>query len=105
MSPFVGVGVQGFRFESVVESERRGERLRSERTTQGVTGGAFLGAEVRLARGVIVGGAYGAGVSYRKTEDELLRDLDGESVTESGRDSDRFQVGTQTSSLYLSVYF
>ena len=54
MSSFVGVGVQGLHYESVAESEL---------TRQGVTGGAFLGAEVRLARGVLLGGAYRGNVS------------------------------------------
>lgn len=117
VSPFVGAGVQvgGGTGEFVSEEtffpcapgggcEPVTRTLTTERQTLTVAGGVFVGAEVRLAAGVTLGGAYTFGVRYLDTEDTAR--LTGTGAGDDVRTADRqsLQVGTGTSGLSLSVY-
>lgn len=114
VSPFVGAGAS-VRIEAASsESERTvpdgdGEvvlRQRQDADLLTVGAGLLLGAEVRLARGVTLGGAYILGAEYARRESRSESDgFAGEvpSVSRSEQSSVRF--GTGATDIVLSVYF
>ena len=67
-----------------------------------MAGGVFVGAEVRLAAGVTLGGAYTFGVRYTDTED--TNRLSGDVRDEQTFGRQLLEVGTGTTGISLSVY-
>ena len=116
VSPFVGAGVQVGGGTADFTSDQTffpcgdpadcGPVTRtseSERRTLRVAGGVFVGAEVRLAAGVTLGGAYTFGVRYTDTEDTAR--LRGTDVDDDLTfDRQLVEVGTGTTGISLSVY-
>ncbi len=117
VSPFVGAGVQ----VGIGSAESDTEQMflpcegptecapvtrvfESERQTLQVAGGVFVGAEVRLAAGVTLGGAYTFGVRYTDTE-ESRRSVTEGAPEEQSFDRQFLEIGTGTTGLSLSVYF
>ena len=76
----------------------------SERESLAVGAGVFAGVEVKLARGVSLGGAYTLGAEYTTAETRLETDLGGD-VERDTFDERFWTVGTGISRLVLSVYF
>ena len=116
VSPFVGAGVQvGGGTDSYTVDQtflpcadpadcapvtRSAE---TERRTLRVAGGVFVGAEVRLAAGVTLGGAYTFGVRYTDSED-TRRFVDAGVDDEQTFGRQLLEVGTGTTGISLSVY-
>ena len=75
-----------------------------EQSVEGVSigGGLLLGAEVRLAKGVTLGGAYVVGVSY---DQETLRVNLPERPNPEPQDRSTVRFDTGTTNLALSVTF
>lgn len=69
-----------------------------------VGGGIALGAEVRVARGVTLGGAYSFGVEAYRQESRADHPLPNDERVSVDRRSG-FRAGTQAPTLNLSVYF
>ena len=116
VSPFVGAGVQlgggTAEFSSDLTVFPCGDPAacapqtrtsETERRTLRAAGGVFAGAEVRLAAGVTLGGAYTFGARYTDTEDTQRRAGLG-APDEQTFDRRRLEVGTGTSRISLSVY-
>ena len=79
-------------------------RNESSRETITVGGALFVGAEVRVVRGVTLGGAYALGAEYTDAETRFERSVNG--AVDADRFSDRgWAVGTSTTRIALSVYF
>ena len=101
VSPFVGAGVR-FNAGRNTSSDGLGPNaFESEVSQFGVGGALLLGAEVRLARGVTLGGAYTLGVEYQRNE---------QSFTAPGTDpgsqvQDVVRFGTGVTNLAVSAYF
>ena len=123
VSPFVGAGLQlsvvdaELDYESVIQLTCQDgaecptivRRLESSETARTLGGGLVVGAEVRLARGVTLGGAYTVSGRYRESDrssrQTLKRDDQDTQVEEQSSESGRFEFGTGVSELNLSVYF
>ena len=114
VSPFVGAGVQvgggTASFSSAdtffpcgvpTDCEAVRRSAETERRTLRVAGGVFVGAEVRLAAGVTLGGAYTFGVRYTDSQD--TRRLTGPTVdlVEETFDRQFLEAGTGTTGLSL----
>lgn len=118
VSPFVGAGLRLGRggteqtaertYEvcpTVAECELREEGSEAETDALSVGAALLLGAEVKLVRGVTLGGAYLVGVEYVDSETTVTyTDSAGEVVTRTSG-SETVQVGTGTTRVALSVYF
>lgn len=114
VSPFVGAGVQ----VSVASDEQQslasydcpeGEcpgsiRFVDESEDLSVGAGLLIGAEIRLARGVTLGGAYSIGAEYTRNESTSTRDY-GDDVDVSSYEQDTWRIGVGTTQIGLSVYF
>ena len=111
VSPFIGLGgrIRLSRFDSQstlsfdcvpdVDCSPLTRRAESERVV--ASGGVLLGAEVRLARGLTLGGAYTLGAEYFESENTFR--VEGESQGRSVQSGWRYGVGT--TQVALSVYF
>ena len=110
-SPFVGVGVRGRLFDrtqtrqyQTVDPLGNVVEVEIEQTVEGfsIGGGLLLGAEVRLAKGVTLGGAYIVVVLYdQETFQADLPDV----VPPEPVDRSQVRFDTGTSNLALSVTF
>ena len=123
VSPFVGAGLQlsygdgEYDRESILQpSCQTGvpcdpimQRQEASQTSRAFGGGLVVGTEVRLIRGVTLGGAYMVSGTYRETDRSSRQtlvqpDRDTQVEEELGMSSG-FQFGTGVSELNLSVYF
>lgn len=115
VSPFVGAGLQvsawqneseqvvGFACPEITDCPPV-QRVEGEGEALSIGGGLIVGAEVRLARGVTLGGAYTLGAEYRRSESEFVRDSpDGPFVSRD--EADGWEVGVGTTQVGLSIYF
>lgn len=114
VSPFVGAGIQ----VSVGTSEEQsfatydcpagecpgGVWTVDESEDLKVGAGLLIGAEIRLVRGVTLGGAYSIGAEYARYETTTTRDY-GEDVVVAASERDNWRIGVGTTQLGLSVYF
>ena len=118
VSPFVGAGVQFGVASSEATSERAvrpcppsqdcgllTQAVVTETDTRFVAGGLALGAEVRLVRGVTLGGAYTLGVRYTEADLENRIEQTNQETRVQAQESQGLRFGTGTSELSLSVYF
>lgn len=117
VSPFVGAGLQLARGSDEMTYEQTvfpcrpttecgpvTQVLESDRETRTVGGALFVGAEVRLARGVTLGGAYALSVTSIESDEQVFRD-DGTQSIDDARERDEVRVETGISRVLLSVYF
>lgn len=115
VSPFVGLGgrVSLYRFDSASEltgpcldlapcpEPTRRSRDYDRRTA---SAGVMLGAEVKLARGVTLGGAYTLGAEYSEIEETYI--IDGPDVSQDQtREQSGWRYGVGTTQVGLSIYF
>ena len=123
VSPFVGGGLQlsvvdsEFDSESVLQLSCQTvvpcplivERNETLETARAVSGGLAIGAEVRVIRGVTLGGAYTVSGTYREsdrtTRQTTKRDDQDTEVEDQSSEQSRFEFGTGVSQLNLSIYF
>ncbi|WP_420457136.1 hypothetical protein [Rubrivirga sp.] len=118
VSPFVGAGLQIGAGSSESTSERsyfpcrpsdecelQTQRFDTSRESMSVGGALFVGAEVRLVRGVTLGGAYTLGVRYTDAEFRTEGDDGRGNSLDETRDDSALTVSTSASRLSLSVYF
>ena len=77
-----------------------------ESSQEGVTfsGGLVLGAEVRVVKGITLGGAYSLGMGYTWYEDQQSSTIP-QNPQEQTRTNDAISIGTGSPTLNLSVYF
>ena len=115
VSPFVAGGVQVGAESSTLTDERLVDpcqptdsclgryTVTTEQSSVLLGVGGALGAEVRLVRGVTLGGAYTLGITVADSDFESRTE---ENVLPGQRDERRsISVGTSVSRVYLSVYF